>query len=72
MDTWDALTTERPYRPTGSVEEALETLRDERGMQFDPQVLDAFLDAIDEALEIRERFPVPGERPAPAPPRTRR
>ena len=67
VDAWDALTTERPYRPTGSVEEALERLRDERGMQFDPQVLDAFLDAIDEALEIRERFPVPASDRAPAP-----
>ena len=66
MDTWDALTTERPYRPTGTVEAAIETLRAERGRQFDPQVLDAFLGAVDEALELRDRFPDPESDSAPA------
>ncbi len=40
--------------------------------QFDPRVLDAFLGTTDEALEIRERFPVPAGDQAPAVPGTRR
>ena len=47
-------------------------LADERGKQLDPRVVDAFLDALDEARAIRDRFPVPGERAGRPPPRTRR
>jgi putative two-component system response regulator len=41
-DVFDALTTDRVYRPAMSVSEALELLRAGRGRQFDPMVLDAF------------------------------
>ena len=55
-DAFDALTTDRVYRAAVSVEHAVETLHAERGRHFDPRVVDAFLDAIDEAVEIRARF----------------
>src|SRR3954469_21158753 len=42
-DTFDALTTWRVYRPTGTLEQAVEVLRAERGAQFDSAVVDAFL-----------------------------
>jgi excisionase family DNA binding protein len=58
-DTWDALTTERPYRPTPPLDAAIDALRTERGRQLDARVVDALLDALDAALEIRERFPMP-------------
>jgi excisionase family DNA binding protein len=67
-DGFDALTTGRVYRSAGSVEQAVETLRAERGRQFDPRVVDAFVDRLDEAVAIRERFaPAPDERAAVAP-----
>jgi excisionase family DNA binding protein len=67
-DAFDALTTDRVYRSAGSIEQAVETLRAERGRHFDPRVVDAFLGAIDRAAEIHVRYaPAPEERPAMMP-----
>jgi excisionase family DNA binding protein len=63
-DTWDALTTDRVYRPTGSDEDAIATLTTERGRQLDPRVADVLLGSLDEAFAIRDRFPVPRSAPA--------
>lgn len=52
-DVFDALTSPRVYRPAMSIESAIETMRAGRGTQFDAQVLDTFLDALDEILSIR-------------------
>ena len=43
MDVFDALTSDRVYRPAFALEDALRIMRDGRGTQFDPVVLDAFL-----------------------------
>jgi putative two-component system response regulator len=43
-DAFDAMTTDRPYRAARSGEEATEEIRRERGGQFDPNVVDVFLD----------------------------
>jgi HD-GYP domain-containing protein (c-di-GMP phosphodiesterase class II) len=43
-DVFDALTSDRPYRPGLSEEAAIEMMRAANGTQFDPQVLAAFLD----------------------------
>jgi putative two-component system response regulator len=43
-DTFDAMTHDRPYRVAGSVDEAVGEIVGERGRQFDPQVVDAFLE----------------------------
>jgi putative nucleotidyltransferase with HDIG domain len=42
-DAWDAMTTDRPYRPALTVEEAAAEVRRCRGTQFSPAVVDAFL-----------------------------
>jgi putative nucleotidyltransferase with HDIG domain len=42
VDCYDALTSDRPYRPAMSDEEALKILRDRRGSMYDPAVVDAF------------------------------
>jgi excisionase family DNA binding protein len=65
-DAFDALTTDRVYRAAVSVEEAVKTLRAEREHHFEPRIVDAFLDGLDEAVEIRARFP-PEEQPARVP-----
>ena len=44
-DAWDAMTTDRPYRPAMSVEEAAAEVRRCRGTQFSPAVVDAFFAA---------------------------
>ena len=48
VDAFDAMTTTRPYRAALPPEEAMAVLRRERGRQFDPRVVDAFLDSVAE------------------------
>lgn len=45
-DTFDAMTTDRPYRKGLSIDTALSELRKFAGTQFDPDVVDAFLQAL--------------------------
>jgi putative two-component system response regulator len=42
-DAFDAITSDRPYRRGQTVEMALQVLRDGRGRQWDPEVVDAFI-----------------------------
>lgn len=42
-DTFDALVNDRPYRTARSMTAAMKEMRSQRGAQFDPAVLDAFL-----------------------------
>jgi putative two-component system response regulator len=42
-DTFDALVNDRPYRAARPYDAAIEELESQRGAQFDPYVLDAFL-----------------------------
>jgi HD-GYP domain-containing protein (c-di-GMP phosphodiesterase class II) len=42
-DVWDALTSDRAYRPAWPPDRALRHLEAERGAHFDPRCLDAFL-----------------------------
>lgn len=49
-DTYDAMTTDRPYRQALSREEAIKEIRKCRGTQFSPRVVDAFLKAQRRAL----------------------
>jgi PAS domain S-box-containing protein len=43
VDVWDALTSDRPYRPAWSKEKALDYIREQAGKHFDPEVVSAFL-----------------------------
>jgi response regulator RpfG family c-di-GMP phosphodiesterase len=54
-DVFDALTSDRVYRPAMSVGDALQILHEGRARQFDPKVLDAFDNALDEILSARTR-----------------
>jgi putative two-component system response regulator len=42
-DTFDALVNDRPYRTARTFEEAIQEMESQRGGQFDPYVLDAFM-----------------------------
>jgi putative nucleotidyltransferase with HDIG domain len=43
VDCFDALTSDRPYRPRLATEEAFEILRQRRGNMYDPLVVDTFI-----------------------------
>ena len=49
VDVWDALRSDRPYRPAWPEEKALEHIRSRPGTHFDPQVVGLFLDIVDQA-----------------------
>ncbi|MEM1062826.1 MAG: HD-GYP domain-containing protein [Planctomycetota bacterium] len=53
-DAWDAMTSRRPYRSAMPFERAAGILRDGRGGQWDPDVIDAFFECFDEVREISE------------------
>lgn len=48
-DVWDALLSDRPYRPRWRREEALDYIRSQSGKHFDPDVVELFLRVIGEA-----------------------
>ncbi len=43
VDVYDALTSDRPYRPGWTKEQALKHIREQRGRHFDPRVVEIFL-----------------------------
>ncbi len=56
-DVFDALLSDRAYRPVLPISEAVALVREGRGTQFDPEVLDLLLDHLDVALALREATP---------------
>ncbi|MCG8686568.1 MAG: HD domain-containing protein, partial [Desulfobacterales bacterium] len=55
-DTFDALTSKRPYKEPYPPEMVFDIIRREREQHFDPQITDLFLEEFDRFLEIREEF----------------
>ncbi len=53
VDTFDALTSQRPYKNPYPVDKALEIIRSGRGRSFDGRVTDVFLENISEILRIK-------------------
>lgn len=47
VDVWDALTSDRPYRPAWSKQAALEYINGQSGKHFDPEVVQVFKRIID-------------------------
>ncbi|MDP2278979.1 MAG: HD domain-containing phosphohydrolase, partial [Nitrospirota bacterium] len=47
IDTFDAMITDRPYRKALSLSKAKEELKQGAGSQFDPQIVNAFLNMLD-------------------------
>lgn len=46
IDVWDALTSARAYRPAWPQAEALDYLREHKGSQFDPELVDAWVNVV--------------------------
>jgi len=55
-DTFDALTSSRPYRQAWSSDDALEEIERGRGTNFDPELVDIFFQAVPRLLAIREKY----------------
>ena len=54
-DVYDALTTERVYKPAWSSEKAFELIRQSAGTHFDPHCVAAFLDIQGEILDLQQK-----------------
>ncbi len=52
-DVFDALLSDRCYRPAMPLEEAVEIMREGRGTHFDPAVVDSLLDNLEQVLAVR-------------------
>ena len=46
-DTWDAMLSDRPYRKALSTEEAKNELKKHSGVQFDPEIVAAFIEVLE-------------------------
>ena len=55
-DVYDALTTKRVYKPAFPHEQAVEIISEGRGTAFDPDVVDVFMEGLDEVERIRARL----------------
>ncbi len=56
-DVYDALTSRRPYKERWSHEKTVEEITAQRGVQFDPVLVDFFLEVNEEFHGIRNKFP---------------
>jgi len=55
-DVFDALTSKRPYKEPWPFEKAVALIKEEKGQQFDNDVVDAFISALDEIEKIFDMF----------------
>lgn len=51
VDVWDALTSDRPYSKAWTSAKAIEYISEQKGIQFDPKVVDLFLILVKKATE---------------------
>ena len=62
VDTWDAITSDRPYRKAQASKDALEELSAEAGRQFDPAVVRAIETVVNskDGVTSSDRIPILG------------
>ena len=61
VDAFDAMITDRPYRKGMTIEKAIEELRRNRGVQFDPVVVDAIISLYEEGTLKPAHLPDPAD-----------
>lgn len=55
-DVFDALGSRRSYKPPWPDEKIIKLLKEERGIHFDPDIVDCFIDIYDVITAIRDKF----------------
>ena len=55
-DVFDALTSNKVYKKASPLPQAVEIMKEGRGSHFDAELLDLFLDSIDEVVRIKEHY----------------
>ena len=55
-DTFDALTSRRPYKEPYSIEVARDIIKEAKGQHFDPDVVEAFLNNMDDIVETKKEI----------------
>lgn len=55
-DVFDALGSDRVYKKAWPLEKILELFKEEKGKHFDPNLIDVFLNNLNEFIEIKERY----------------
>ena len=53
-DVYDALVSERPYKPAFSHEKAIEIIKENSGTQFDPAIVEVFLKVQDKFAQVQQ------------------
>jgi len=56
-DVYDALSCRRCYKEAWDEDEVINTIREESGKQFDPEIVDIFLECIDSLKHIEKLYP---------------
>jgi len=58
VDVWDVLISDRPYRRALSKEESIDILISEKGSQFDPKVVDHFINVLEKMDYIQTSYEI--------------
>ena len=56
VDVFDALSSQRAYKEPWKQEDIIDYIKEQRGRQFDPELVDIILDNMDEVLVIRNLY----------------
>ena len=55
-DVFDALTSKRPYKGAWSIEKTIDFLQSQKGMHFDPRLVDLMIEIMPKILDIKAKF----------------
>jgi putative two-component system response regulator len=55
-DVFDALTSERPYKRAWPVEDAVKYIVEQKGVSFDPEIVEKFTEVIPDIIRINDQF----------------
>lgn len=55
-DVFDALMTERPYKPAWTVDKSVDLIQRSSGSHFEPRLVDVFLEVLPQILTVREEY----------------
>ena len=56
-DVFDALRSDRCYKAAWPLDKTMDFIREQRGVKFDPQLVDLLCDNLDQFLEISDKLP---------------